>query len=260
MSEIPETPAVAGPRHWWDPPVLAWSFLTALPAPWIEADPASLAVATAYFPVIGIVLGAVLGALGLLFDRVLPTGPVAALLLSLAAVVTGGLHLDGLMDTADGVFGGRTRESRLEIMRDSRVGSFGALAGTLNLLVQFACLSDLTGVSRLVGLALALGLGRWSMVIALHAFRPARETGLGAAFRSKSQWWPLLAATVIAGALGGAVGWPGIAALVAIGVFTLLAGRYLTARLGGLTGDTYGAIAVLSESIALLVTLALETR
>src|SRR6185437_14480691 len=143
-----ESPAVARPPtdpppspRWWTPVVLAWSFLTVLPAPTTDASPRSLATSLAFFPIVGVGLGALLGCAGLLLDRVLPAGPVAALIVGAEIYLTGGLHFDGLMDTADGVFGGRTRERRLEIMRDSRVGSFGVCAGALALIAQYSCLS-----------------------------------------------------------------------------------------------------------------------
>src|SRR5258708_1581233 len=145
---------------WWAPAALGWSFLTVLPAPDVAATPPALTWAVALFPAIGAVLGALLGGLGLVLERALPTGPVAVLLLAANALVTGGLHLDGLMDTADGVFGGRTVERRLEIMRDSRIGAFGALAGGLALLGQYACLRPLTGTPRGIALVVALGLWR----------------------------------------------------------------------------------------------------
>ncbi|HEX5414331.1 MAG TPA: adenosylcobinamide-GDP ribazoletransferase [Chloroflexota bacterium] len=236
--------------------MLAWSFLTVLPSPRIAAGSETLASALAFFPVVGMVLGALLGGLGMLLDRALPPGPVAILLLSVEVTITGGLHLDGLMDTADGVFGGQTAERRLEIMRDSRVGSFGALAGALALIAQFACLSDLAGVTRLIALVVTLGLGRWAMVTAIGRFPSARATGLGATFQAAGRRRSVVLATLVSILVACATGLPGLVACVcAVGV-VFLGGHFFTKRLGGLTGDTYGALAVITETAVLFVAVA----
>jgi adenosylcobinamide-GDP ribazoletransferase len=183
---------------------------------------------------------------------------VAVLLLAANALATGGLHLDGLMDTADGVFGGRTVERRLEIMRDSRIGAFGALAGGLTLLGQYACLSELTGVARLTALVVALSLGRWTMAAAIGAFPSARATGLGATFHQAGGRWPLALATGIALAAAAAAGLVGLCGFGAAVLVTLLGGRFLTGRLGGLTGDTYGALAMIAETFVLYIAVGLR--
>src|SRR5690349_8857297 len=108
MSAAPTPQAVDRGSRWWAPLMVAVSLLTVVPAPLVQFDAAGRARAVGLFPAVGFALGAVLGGMGLLLDRMLPPGPSAALLLVAAAALTGGLHLDGLMDTADGVFGGRT--------------------------------------------------------------------------------------------------------------------------------------------------------
>ena len=245
--------------------MLAWSLLTAVPAPRVEATPRALAASAAFFPAVGALLGAGLGLLGLVADRALPAGPTAALLLIAGALLTGGLHLDGLMDTADGVLGGRTRERRLEIMRDSRVGAYGALAAGLALLGQYACLVELRGVERLLGLVAALTLGRWAMALGLALFPAARPDGLGASYRADSDRRPAAAATLLALLLVGlsaAASAAGPTSAAAATLLTLLialgGGRWLTGRLGGLTGDAYGALCVLAETAALYAAVALR--
>jgi adenosylcobinamide-GDP ribazoletransferase len=238
---------------------MAGSFLTVLPFPTGPFDRRALAGGVALFPVVGIALGAALGAMGLALDLVLPPPSIiAVVLLATGALVTGGLHFDGLMDTADGVFGGRTRERRLEIMRDSRVGSFGVLAGGLALLGQYACLSQLTGTRRIVALIVALGLSRWAMALALGLFPSARPSGLGATFHADAGWGPMVAATLFALGLAAVSGVVGIMGLVVTAVIIVIGGRFLAARLGGLTGDTYGALAVVSETIVLVVAVAVK--
>jgi adenosylcobinamide-GDP ribazoletransferase len=246
------------PVPWWTPLALSWSFLTVLPAPWVEADARSLAASVAFFPLVGLALGTLLGGIGIAVGLLLPPGPTAVLLLAFSAVLTGGLHLDGLMDTADGVFGGRTVERRLEIMRDSRVGSFGAIAGALALLGQYSCLAQLGGTGRLVALALALGMSRWSMALAVALFPSARSAGLGAAFHEAGGRWPLVIATAIVVASALATPALGLASGIATVLVVTLGGRFLTRRLGGLTGDTYGGLAVVSETLVLYLAVVLQ--
>ncbi|HEV8635859.1 MAG TPA: adenosylcobinamide-GDP ribazoletransferase [Chloroflexota bacterium] len=238
--------------------MVALSLLTVVPAPLVEFDAAGRARAVDLFPAVGLALGAMLGGLGLLLDRVLPGGPIAALLLVAAAVLTGGLHFDGLMDTADGVFGGRAPARRLEIMRDSRVGAFGATAGALALLAQYACLAELSGVGRLAALVVALTAGRWAMAVVLVLFPAARPDGLGASFRIAGFRWQLVVAGAITLAVAAATGPLGLIGVALATAAALVGGRYLARRLGGLTGDTYGALAVVAETVVLYTAVALR--
>ena len=230
-------------------------FLTVLPVPG-QGAPRPLAASLPWFPLVGAVMGAFLGGIGLGLDRLLPPGPVAALLLTALVVGTGGLHLDGLMDTADGVFGGRTPARRLEIMRDSRVGAFGVMAGALAMLLQWACLAELRGEERLQALVVACAVARWAMVGAVVRFPAARAAGLGATMREHAGRAPLLAATVLAAAVAVGGGEEGVVGFAVAGIMTLAMGRFLSGRLGGLTGDTYGAIAVVAETATLVAMLA----
>ena len=212
----------------------------------------------ALFPVVGALLGVLLGGIGLGLDLMLPAGPVAALLIAAGALVTGGLHLDGVMDTADGLFGGKSPEQRLAIMGDSRVGAFGVVAGGLVLLGQFACLSELTGQARWLALVVAGMTSRWTMLLALALFPAARETGSGATFRSGVTRGMVILGSAVAGCVALAAGPLGPIALAAGLAIVLGGGHLLSRRLGGLTGDTYGAIAVVTETVVLFVAVALS--
>lgn len=232
-------------------------FLTIVPAPAVAVSPAVAGRAAALFPLVGALLGLLLGGMGLLLDSVLPPGPAAALLLAAGALLTGGLHLDGLMDTADGIAGGRSPERRLAIMRDSRVGAMGAIAGMLALLVQFACLVELTGLTRLLALVAALTAGRWAMLAALAVFPSARPDGLGATFHAGATPAVAIAGTLVAVVVALLARPLGLYALIAAAIVMLVLGRALTRRLGGLSGDSYGAVAVVAETAVLLVAVAL---
>src|SRR5205807_9205305 len=197
-----------------------------LPAPpqRIEAEsettaPARLVLASGYSSLVGLLLGLLLSLLALLLDPLLPHLAVAALLLVALVLLTGGLHLDGLMDSCDGLFGGRTPERRLEIMRDSRVGSFGVLGGVCALLLKFAFFASLERHALLLALLVVLPSARWAMVLALHTFPPARPGGLGVTYQQTVTLQRLalgggiaLFVALVAAHLAGALVW-GIATL-----------------------------------------------
>ena len=220
-------------------------------------SPATAGRAAALFPLVGALVGVVLGGIGLLLDSLLPPGPTAALLVAVSVVLTGGLHLDGLMDAGDGLAGGRSPERRLAIMRDSRLGAMGAIAGILIILVQFTCLAELTGQTRLLALVAALTASRWAMLAALAAFPAARPDGLGATFHSAATPTVAVAGTLVAVAVALPARPLGLYALLAAAALALVLGQFLTRRLGGLSGDCYGAVAVIAETAALLIAVSL---
>src|SRR6266581_2112471 len=168
--------------------VAAVRFLSVLPVPGrtqlFEKDEAAprFVVGGAYFPLVGLLLACLLWLLVLLLTPLVPQLALAALLVVGLVMLTGGLHLDGLMDSCDGLFGGSTRERKLEIMRDSRVGSFGVLGGACVLLLKFAFFASLRERSLPFALLVTLPSARWAMVLALRMFPSARPAGLGAAF------------------------------------------------------------------------------
>ena len=219
-------------------------------------DPATVGRASAFFPAVGLLLGLLLTGLDRGLAHVLPRAVESALLVATLAVLSGGLHLDGLADSADGLFGGHTPARRLEIMRDSRIGSFGALAIVLVLLLQWSALNSLVQPWRGGALLLFPALGRCAMVVLLGAFPYARPQGLGVLFRRYIWPWPvpvaatssLIFAVVLFGASGAII--CGAALCLA-----LLLGAAMAARLGGLTGDTYGAACELTQVLVLLLVL-----
>jgi adenosylcobinamide-GDP ribazoletransferase len=180
------------------------------------------------------------------------------LLVALLAVVTGALHLDGVIDAFDGLFAGKTPERRLEIMRDPRAGSYGVVAVVLVLGLKIAALASLPPAVRPLGLVLAPCLGRWGIVLATGAFAYARPVGMGRDFKESIRWRhvvlaggiALVASAVLAGPLGVLTWTVGSLAV-------LLAGQWIAARLGGLSGDIYGAICETVET-GVLVLLGLQ--
>ncbi|MGH2496486.1 MAG: adenosylcobinamide-GDP ribazoletransferase [Ktedonobacteraceae bacterium] len=240
--------------------VAALRFLSVLPVPGSallfdknETAP-QLVIGCEYFPVVGLLLALMLWLLVLLFSRLIPQLALAALLVIALVMLTGGLHLDGLMDTCDGLFGGRTRERKLEIMRDSRVGSFGVLGALCTLLLKFALLASIPVSSLPLALLLILPVARWSMVLALYVFSPARPTGLGAIYHHAITTRRLLITGLIALIIALIAGrFTGLIALITGSLAALVIGLGITKSIGGLTGDSCGSIDELVEVVTLLV-------
>ncbi|QBD78849.1 adenosylcobinamide-GDP ribazoletransferase [Ktedonosporobacter rubrisoli] len=246
--------------------VAAVRFLTVFPwpenRPNLSASQASSIMpisGAGYFPLIGLFLALLLWLLKLIFSPLLPSLALVAVLVVALIVLTGGLHLDGLMDACDGLFGGATRERKLEIMRDSRVGSFGVLGALCMLLLKFAFLASLDVRWLPLAFLVALPSSRWGMVLAVRIFPGARVRGLGSNFRQTVTNLQLALAIVtslvvvlVAGHLVGLLVWVGVT-LAALAI-----GAWVTQVLGGLTGDTYGAIAEITEVFAFLLLLLMQ--
>lgn len=235
----------------------AFGLLTRAPLGEGRIAEASLGRSVGYFPLAGLALGGVAGAAAWLLDGFLAPWPAAVAVVALLALMTGGLHLDGLADTADGLGGGGgDRERALRIMRDSRLGSFGGVALTLVLLGKMAGLAALMGepassIRVFWGLVLMSCAGRWCGVLLVRAFPYARPEGLGRRFRDGSGLRELGVATAtlaVSLLVADAGGW-GAAFAAAAGALAL--GVWANARLGGLTGDVYGAGIEISEVIFL---------
>lgn len=208
--------------------------------------------ASLFFPLVGAGIGVVQLGLFRLLGNHLPALLVGVLVTALSAWTTRGLHLDGLADFADGLGGGRTREDALRILRDPRVGAFGATALFLVLAVKIAAVGSLRSSE---GLVLAPAVARWASVPLAFFLPYAREgEGLGAALTDHVGLFELLGATALVAALALVLA-PRLvfATAVAALAMTALTGLLARGRLGGITGDVLGANTELAESLALVV-------
>ena len=238
------------------PLLVAIQFMTQSPAfirrPFTDKE---LGHAVGYFPVVGLVLGLVLLLGHTLLSLIFPTPVVIVLLLALWVLMTGALHLDGLLDACDGLFGGFTPESRLEIMRDERVGAFALAGGVLLLLTKFTALQNVPLMSALL---LAPLLGRWAISVGLVVFPYGRTQGLGRTMKDQANWGDLAFATIITlAAAWWIAGTQGLVAFGLVGLLALLVSMYVMKKIPGLTGDIYGTLCELGETLVLLV-LAME--
>ncbi len=218
-----------------------------------------LGAAVGFYPLVGLVLGGLLLAADYLLALFMPPLVRLALILTLWVLLTGALHLDGFLDACDGLLGGYTPESRLEIMRDEHFGAFALAGGVLLLLVKFSALSAITPLAP--ALLLAPVLGRWGMAVALVAFPYARSQGLGRAVKDNAGLRQAILATVFALIISLAVAWwwadwRVLPALVIAALVVWAGARFTLRRIPGLTGDIYGA---LNEIIEVAVLLALAS-
>lgn len=206
-----------------------------------------------YFPLVGLVIGSLLAAVNYgLFYIETPLFLRVTLLLLAEIIITGGLMYDGFMDTADGVFSARSRERMLEIMKDSHVGSNAVLAIIILLLLKIAAYLELSG-ETLTWVLLTMSVAtRTFMVVFIVNFPYARKEGIGHMFTKYAKpFYTYIALAVCAGIIAAC----GLQYLAVAGIcftVTLIIAQYLKTQLGGLTGDTYGALTECGNVIYLL--------
>jgi adenosylcobinamide-GDP ribazoletransferase len=206
-----------------------------------------------YFPLVGLLLGAILFGINYGLSYILPQSITSVLLIIVLVIMTGAHHLDGLMDSFDGAVSGKSREKRLGIMADSHVGAFGIVAVILLLLLKYASLSALSG-GQVAVLMLMPMLSRWMMVSAISMFPYARSSGLGLAFKQGATWQRLAVATAVSLVVTVLLmGWWGLALIAVLWLIVFGIASYFNSRLGGLTGDVYGALNEISEVLVLIL-------
>jgi adenosylcobinamide-GDP ribazoletransferase len=209
------------------------------------------------FPLVGLCVNA-LGALVYWLLHAFGVPPLAGAVWAVAATVlaTGALHEDGLADTADGFGGGSTPERKLEIMRDSRIGCYGALALVLAVAVRVTTIAALDDPRRVMAAMVVAGmLGRGGILLVISALRPARPDGMAASLGAIPNLAVVVGIATAAIVPVLALSWP--AALVANGVAASVAlgmARMARGQIGGYTGDVFGAVEVLAECVVLTST------
>lgn len=236
----------------WNSFVFALQFLTRIQIANPEWDYQKCGKGSAFFPLVGLMVGVCLLVVRQVGLLVFPSAVVAAFMLLTGVFVTGGLHIDGFMDSMDGLFSGRERERKLEIMKDSRVGSFGALGLACLFLIKFVFYAELLRIDVIGWLFAVAAFGRWSMVYAIRYFPYLRQQGLGNPYSDHTGNREFLTATLV---------------LLITLVLTLREGalvflvpiflihmwlRGVSNTLGGLTGDIYGAIEEIAEVLGLI--------
>jgi adenosylcobinamide-GDP ribazoletransferase len=242
--------------EWLDDLVAATAFLTRVPVPH-RASPPNLARAYRAFPLLGAAIGAAVGAVYLLLLWIgLPTICAAVLALGAGALLTGALHEDGLADLADGFGGGRDKAAKLDVMRDSRLGTYGSLALMTSFVAKIGALSTLPRSEVIVAMIATHALARAPLAVLAAAMPYARADGLAASAGRPDSLIALTACVVAT-----------VIALVALPAATAMTAAFVTAvtaaslavlaqqQIGGQTGDVLGAVEQVCE-VAVLLTLA----
>ena len=231
-------------------------FLTRFPAPsWPAAAERPLANAMWAFPVAGILVATLGGAVYILCDLLELPVTISALFATVALIVaTGGLHEDGLADLADGIWGGPDPEKRLAIMSDSRIGAYGAIALIVSAAGRAAAIAAIGDPALVLGaLVAACAVSRGMMPLVMAFSQPAKADGLaaGAGTPTASGWGGALLIAVIVTMLAAPADWLGCLIGAAFGA--ALIGWFAQRNLGGYTGDVLGASQQVAELFALAV-------
>lgn len=214
-------------------------------------DEGTLGRSGACFPVVGLLLGLAVWGMDVLFSFLIPRPLANVFLLVALAGLNRGFHLDGVADSADGLLGSTDRQRSLAIMKDSYIGTFGTLALIGIIVIKLRALDLLSGVDRTQALLLSPMFGRWACVVMAYTAPPAREDGLGALFVRGVQFREFILASIfvlVAGSL--ILGFLNVLLLGLLIGIAWGATRYCERRLGGVTGDTLGAIGEVIETAA----------
>ena len=245
------------------------------------------------FPYVGLIIGLILALLYGILSPFIPLVPLMLILVIAEFLITGGLHADGLMDTSDGLFSGRERDRKLEIMKDSRIGSFGVVAFVFVTLLKWQLLTAIP-TAEFIPMALIMMplMSRWSLVLSIRSYPYAREQGMGAAFANLAPkhvityntlstfFMPIVILligiilyTLLYGVysifsiadVGYVVGL-GVLVYATLGIFQInivsmiityiinhILNHYIVKQLGGTTGDTYGFVVEVTEVLLLLI-------
>ena len=241
----------------------ALRFLTRIPVGEFPKDEKKLGESLAYFPIVGLILGGILVLINWGFSIILAPLIADALTIVSSIILTGALHIDGFIDTIDGLAGGRSREEILKIMRDSRVGAFGMVGVVSLIMVKLVLLHEMPLAIKKEAILLFPVMGRWAMVIASSLSTYARKEGIGKAFINycgrKELVITSLSTLIITGGLLKILGLELFFFILAI---TSLLTRFISKRIVGMTGDTLGAVNEIMEvgSLSILFLLFNLTR
>lgn len=221
--------------------IVALQFLTKLPIRSELPSERDISLSYYFYPVVGLLIGLAAILLRFVLAIFLPMSFSIALMLTFLIWITGGLHEDGLADVVDGMAGGWTAEDRLRIMKDSHIGAFGALALVVVLLLKYSGLTAMNPLRIDNAILSAQVLGRWAFLPLAYFNKSARE-GLGAQFMKSISQNTVVVTTLVAAVLviGISAVWGTIAFCLSCMVVGALS-AYFRSRLGGITGDCFGA-------------------
>jgi adenosylcobinamide-GDP ribazoletransferase len=233
---------------------LAASFLTILPLSIESASATDVAASMAWFPLVGFAMGVAFALEDYALSFFLRSAVRTAITVLSMAALSGAIHLDGLADTADALGAGRDRVRALQILRDSRIGTYGAVAVLFALALKIIALAGASGWPRVAALVLAPTLSRWSMVAVSYKLKYLREEGAGSAMLGSGRERNFTIASVIAiVAMLPLISFKIFVAYAVANGITLLLRSFYSQWLGGVTGDLIGACGEIVEVFAIVV-------
>lgn len=235
--------------------LIAFQFLTIVPLPfsfrWEKED---LGRSTAFFPLVGLAIGALLVGGNWLISPWVARPLCDALLITLLALITGALHLDGLADVCDGLAARGDRERFLAVMKDSQVGAVGAAGLLFGILLKWQALLAVPVELKWQSLLLFPALARFGQVLTMAGASHARQDGLGAAIAHGTGAVTFTVALATTAAVSFyLLGLKMLVPLAAVCLLTFAGRVFFQRKLGGLTGDTIGCLSELSEILVLIV-------
>ena len=231
----------------------ALRFLTLFPLPRrIDHSDNDVGRSAIFFPVVGLILGSILVLVNFALELFASAGLLSVILVTLLTFMTRGFHLDGVGDTFDGLGAGGDRDRVLSIMDDSHIGAFGLIAIVLVLFLKIHALEGMH-LDRWRTLLVAPILGRWAMVLLAYRSKAAKA-GLGSNLIDHLKTTHFLLATLLTLLLVAAIlHGNGIAMMAWVALFTIASKNYFHRRLGGVTGDIFGAVGELSETLVMVL-------
>jgi len=240
--------------------LLAIQFLTIIPFKIKHINEKDMSKSMIYFPLIGLLLGLILAVTFNFFSFLqFKDLFINIILVILLIVLTGGIHLDGLADTTDAILSRKNKEEMLKIMRDSHIGVMGVLSLISIILLKISFLSSISTPLKTISLILMCVLSRWALVFTMFLFPYARQKGKAKIFIQGMNFKIFILATIIA-LICVAIIWK-IKGLIILGIIAICAyiiGKFINHKIGGITGDTLGAINELTEVIVLFSICILE--
>jgi adenosylcobinamide-GDP ribazoletransferase len=234
--------------------LLSLQFLTTLPLKITNFSEKKMAWALVYFPIVGLFLGLVLIGLNTLLSILGVSSSVSNIILVVVLIVlTGGMHLDGLADTADAFLSGKAKEEMLKIMRDSHIGVMGVLALISVILLKIGLLSSVSPALKPPALMLMCVLSRWSVVLIMYLFPYARQDGKAKLFIQGMNLKVLILSAIVVIICSYFIWFiGGLVVLLIVALCAYLIGKAANCKIGGVTGDTLGATIELMEITVLL--------
>jgi adenosylcobinamide-GDP ribazoletransferase len=233
---------------------IAILFLTRIPLPQIKLDDEKLQYSTIYFPLVGFVMGILYVGIYRLGLTIWPNHVVCGIVFTASVILTGGIHIDGFADTMDGLLCHGSREMKLVAMKDSCIGSYGALGVAMLILLKYLFLSSISGKFIIPALLNFSVVGRWIITFTLTFFPYIRDNGLGKAFSGAGSKKYFIASSAMALAI--IYFTAGLYGLITSSIAYMMCYIfiiYVVKSIGGVTGDTYGAVSELGELVSLIV-------